>query len=83
MIARLRQPNSVGRVADVQQRLDLLLTERLDHLLLHLDVRDAREGVPAQAPIRVHQEKKARVSRKRRCRVPRETPLSAMTLRKA
>ena len=41
------------------------------------------KGFPAQPPIRVHQEKKARVSRKRRCRVPRETPLSAITVRKA
>ena len=41
------------------------------------------KGLPAQPPIGVHQQKKARVSRKRRCRVPKETPLSAITLRKA
>ena len=46
MIARLRQPNSSPDITDRQEGLDVLLTERLDHLLLDLHVRDPREGTP-------------------------------------
>ena len=36
MIARLRQPNAVAGSHASSRLLDLLLAERLDHLLLHL-----------------------------------------------
>ena len=80
MIARLRQPNSVGRVAEVEQRLDFPLRQRLDHLLLHFHIRDARERAPWRS-------RPSGCTRRRRrafpgsggAGCPRETPRSAIT----
>ena len=83
MMARLRQPNSspesqTARRAWMSSSLSGWITF-CSTFTFEIPVK----GLPAHPPIRVHQEKKARVSRKRRCRVPRETPLSEMTLRNA